>query len=394
MANYQYITDTGVIVADTSSILSDVQQEFRDAFNNQDLIVTADTPQGVLIVAETLARENVIKNNVAIANQINPNIAGGSFLDAIMAFTGMARVGQTQSRLIGVNVAGVPNTVIPEGSQAQTATQDVFSTASTVTLSAAGTATVDFVSVEFKPITCAALALNQIVTGILGWETVSNPAAAVIGSTTQSDQQARALRANTLAFQGVALMEAITSSLYAVSGVKSLQSLENRDATTVVMSGVTLLPHSFYFCVDGGTNKDVASCLLENKSSGCNWNGSQNVTVIEPSSGQSYAVRFDRPTVKGILIKATVKKGSQADVTSAILDYANGLIAGENGFTVGQTVSPFEIAGAINQKFPAIYVQKVELSLTSPVSYAVAEIPINVNEIAYTQESYITVVVA
>src|SRR5277367_5673296 len=122
---YQYLDATGVIIADTSSLLADVQGEYQSVFG-ADLIVTPDTPQGVLITAETLARTEVVNNNAALANQINPNIAGGVFLDAILALTGMQRTAQTQTLVTNVTLTGVAGTVIPAGSQAQTAAGDVF----------------------------------------------------------------------------------------------------------------------------------------------------------------------------------------------------------------------------------------------------------------------------
>ena len=84
MADYQYIDTTGVIVPDTATIQSEVEGEYKAVFG-QDLVVTPNTPQGVLITAEVAARSNVVRNNAALANQINPNLAGGVFLDAIWA---------------------------------------------------------------------------------------------------------------------------------------------------------------------------------------------------------------------------------------------------------------------------------------------------------------------
>jgi uncharacterized phage protein gp47/JayE len=95
---FLYLTSTGVIVPDTSNILSDVQSEYQAVFG-ADLIVTPDTPQGVLCTAEALARTEVVENNTALVNQINPNIAGGVFLDAIMALTGIQRTPATQTLL-------------------------------------------------------------------------------------------------------------------------------------------------------------------------------------------------------------------------------------------------------------------------------------------------------
>jgi uncharacterized phage protein gp47/JayE len=293
MANYEYIADSGIIVPDTADILTGVQDEFKAAFGS-DLIVTADTPQGVLINAEALARSEVVNNNAALANQINPNTAGGVFLDAIMALLGQERTPASPSVVTGVLLTGVAGTVIPAGSQAKTSVGDLFQTISNVTLNGSGQATATFQSVQNGAIPCAIAALTNIVTNVLGWETVSNPTAATLGTTTQSDQAARTFRQNTLAFQAVALPEAITSALYNVPGVQSLTFQENISDTTQVINGISMISHSIYACVNGGLNADIAAALLENKSSGCGWNGGTSVTITEPASGQPYTVKFDR----------------------------------------------------------------------------------------------------
>jgi hypothetical protein len=146
--------------------------------------------------------------------------------------------------------------------------------------------------------------------------------------------------------------------------------------------------------VDGGTDTDVAAALLENKSSGCNWNGNTSVTLIEPASGQPYVVLFDRPEVIGILVRVTTSNGNSANITQAILDYANGVIAGLAGFVVGADVSPFEIMGGIAAEYPSYYISNVEISLLSPIDYSNTPIVIAPNQIAHTQNSYITVVIA
>jgi hypothetical protein len=105
----------------------------------------------------------------------------------------------------------------------------------------------------------------------------------------------------------------------------------------------------------------------------------------------------------GILIKVTTTNGNADLITQSVLDYAAGLVETTDqngissplpGFVVGADVSPFEIAAAVVAQNPGIYVKKIELSLTFPVSYSTDAIPIAVNQIARTQLSYITVVIA
>lgn len=117
MADYGFIVETGVIVPDTSDQLAQVQSEYRTAFGD-DLDVSPETPQGVLIAAETESRDSVARNNAALANQINPNLAGGVFLDALWALTGGARFVATPSVIRGVELGGVPGAIIPEGAVA------------------------------------------------------------------------------------------------------------------------------------------------------------------------------------------------------------------------------------------------------------------------------------
>jgi hypothetical protein len=509
---YQYLTASGVIVPDTSEILAGVQTTYQDVFG-ADLIVTPDTPQGVLITAETEAEVSTVNNNAAIANQINPNIAGGVFLDAIIALTNPAgRTSATQTLVPNVTLTGIAGTIIAEGTQAKTSTGDLFSSLSSITLDGSGNGIVDFASISTGAIPCSINALNTIVTSILGWETVTNPTAGILGSSTQSDQAARAYRTNTLGFQGVALPVAESSSVLSISGVTSLTYIENYNsepvgmiisvtagtlagiysmttsgdvapeiivdttamnfslsnqtlpspnpwpialyttsanitlsglstqgggnwpgsltggniilvknqstasqngvwvaaagawsrqayntsATTILgsISGISLTANAVYNCIDGGADVDIAAAILENKSSGAPWNGGTSVSIIEPASNQVYSVKFDRPTVIPVLIRVTASNGSTANIIQAVLDYAAGLINGLKGFVIGNDVSPFEIAGAIMSEYPGYFISKIEVSLESSVSYSTTTIPIAINQIAYTQFSYVTVIIS
>lgn len=384
MADYQYLTNTGTIVADTGVVLTDIQNEFKAAFG-ADLIVTTDTPQGVLIAAETIARTNVIKNNAALANQINPNLAGGVFLDAICALTALERYPATRS-LVVATLAGVDGTVIPSGVRAQTTNGDLFESIQTVTI-ASGTATATFRAQEYGAIGAAAGTLTEILDNVLGWDSITNPSAAILGQSIQSDQSLRALRRVTLADQGVSLAEAITSGLYKVEGVKSLKFRENVTNATATIDGVSMVAKSIYVCIDGGDDDEIAAKLLEKKSGGCAWNGGVTITTIEPISGQEYDVKFDRPADIDIYVRVYVRSFSVLtdpieSTKAAIMAYVNGDLENEVGFGVGEPVSPFELAGAVNRQYPEIYVQKLEISDDAGTTWSTNELPIGIDEIA------------
>jgi hypothetical protein len=398
MADYEYIVDTGVIVPDTADTLDQVRNEYRTAFGD-DLDVSPETPQGVLITAETESRDAVARNNAALANQINPNLAGGVFLDAIWKLTGGERFTATPSVIRGAVLAGIPSTIIPAGVIASVGPSGAqFQLASTVVLDGTGEALGVFQSVELGAFPAAVGALNTIVTGVLGWETVTNPYAAEEGEPEESDAASRRRRRLTLALQGVSLPEAIVSGVMDLPGVRSMAFRENTTNATITIEGVDLVAHSIYVCVDGGIDNDIALMLLRKKSLGAGWNGTTTITTIEPYSGQSYDVKFSRPDEVNIYIRVTVAAGAPyADVPgtvrAAILAYAAGEQPDEDGFVVGGDVSAFEIAGAVNRAAAPIYVTDLTLSLDG-ITYSSATIPITIAEVAAVLSGNIAVTIA
>lgn len=395
-SQYEYVKLTGVIVPDTATTRAQVIAEYKLAFG-QDLDVSPETPQGLLITAETLSRDAVLRNNAALANQINPNLAGGIFLDDLLALTGSKR-STSESSTVLCDLTGAPSTVIPAGVTAKTTVGDLFQLDSIATLDGSGLATGVFSSVVPGEINAPAGSITEIVNGVLGWETVNNPDAATVGTLTQSDQSARLLRRKTLSAQGKATPEAIQSALRLVPNVKSQSFLENVTSAPLVIENFLMKPHSIFSCVDGGTDQDVANTLWSKKSDGADWNGDLTVLVTDPTTGIDYPVTFQRPEIIQILVRATIKAPtSVADpvtaVKESILAYQAGLLNGEEGLVVGQDVSPFELSGAINIEYPSIFVQKLEVSYSAPISFGTTELFIEIFQKANIQSGAIQVII-
>jgi hypothetical protein len=400
---YTYVNSTGVIVPDTTDLLTEVQSEYTGALGNI-LNLDSSTPQGALIASETLARSAVVKNNALLANQINPNQAGGMFLDAIAALTGLGRISQTFSTYSSVTINGVPDTYIPQNTQGETANGDLFYTVSGVFLSATGNATVSMSAVNAGPVAAPAGNLT-LVSGVLGLETIVAPLAGTLGQYGQSDISFRALRRQTLALQGISLSEAITSALRALPGVIGVQFYDNYTAAPVTIDGVTVAANSTYACVDGGTASQIAKTYVQNKTGGGGFSGGTVTPYTEPYSGQVFEVAYDVPTLVPFLIRVTCKQGSFTGtlisaVSNAVVAFANNTVAqntptdlGIVGFVVGGNVSPFEIAGAIQAQCPGVYIQKVEVTTVAANNYVTTEVDLNINQKATVTAGNIDVVV-
>ncbi len=380
---YTYVTTTGVIVPDTGTVLGIVQGEWQSVFGAS-LNVSSYTVQGVMITAETTARSNVLKNNAAVANQINPNIAGGIFLDAICALTGLVRTTPTYSLVPGVTVAGQPNFTLPAGSLAAEPGGNIYATVAAVDFGPSGTSAVDFQAVTAGPVP-AATGTWSINVAVLGWETVSSSNPVEIGATQQSDSSLRTLRNNTLALQGKSSNVAVQSAVNAVPGVVGTKYLENHTASTVTTEGITLVANSFWICVDGGTAAAIAMAILDAKGQGANWNGAQVVPIVSPTSGQTYNVKYDLPTDVTILVQFNVRQGSYVgnpttDIPLAMVNYASNLVDGFQGLTVGQNASPFDMASAVEEQLPGLRVKSVLVTVASTINYQPTELEAAINQ--------------
>ena len=399
MANYTYITATGTIVPDTATTRADVVTEFQGIFGD-DFITDPESPEGMWIDAETTSRQSVARNNAALANQTNPNLAGGPFLDALWALTGGQRTPATRST-VAATVAGVANTTIPQFSQARTSAGEAFRAVSAIVIPVSGSVTgTAWESVTPGAIPAGANDLTQITDAVLGWETITNPAAATLGRTTESDEQSRNRRRQTLGLQGRSVADAVRANVLNVPGVRSLSFRENVTNAAATIDGIRLVAHSIWVAVDGGADTAIANALLRSKTAGAAWNGAQSVTVTDPVSGQLYTVLFDRPTSQPVLLRITVRGTSAVSdpitaVRNSVLAYVRGEMTGEPGFALGVDVSPFEIAAAVNRDNPALFIPLSEAARDTggTPTYSTATIPIAINQIATVTEAGIQVLV-
>lgn len=110
---YNYIRESGIIVPNTDTVLSDVQTYWRSLFGNQ-LSIEASTPQGRIIETQAVIRKGTLGVCALVANQLNPNVATGTFLDAHGAFFGLSRTGAKNSIINGVKLTGLPQTGTPK----------------------------------------------------------------------------------------------------------------------------------------------------------------------------------------------------------------------------------------------------------------------------------------
>lgn len=397
MANrpYNFVLETGIIIPDTDSVVTVVQEDFKEVFG-QALILDPSTPQGVFIASEASARQSVVRNTAAIANQFNPDRSGGVYLDAMMMMLGGQRKAGIHSEVIAT-LGGVSGTLIPRGALATTLDGDIFASVDDVIIQGDGLADTLFRAQAQGPIPAPAGELTRVTSGVLGWETVTNNMDAALGRQREGDLAARRRRRLILGIQGVSGPEAITGAVSDVDGVRSIAFRENVTSVPVVIDGTSLVGHSIYVCADGGSDNDIAQALYASKSIGSNYNGNTAVTIQDPFSKQSIDVLFQRPETVVILIEVTARQGTSLtnpipNIIASVLAYASGELTEEQGFVVGGDVSPAEISSAVGRGNPRLFIDNVQI-MAAGGTFGNDVIPISIEQVPTINAADITVVI-
>lgn len=371
MANYyDYITGQGVIVPDTSVILSEIQDEFKAVFG-EDLDLSETTPQGRLIELMQRNRTFCIQICALVSNMLNLNRATGFVLDDLGSLFLIERQSASPTRTT-VELGGVPGTIIPAGTRLQTTDGDIFTSEDQVTIGSSGSVMVQYRSVELGEIPCPANTLTTILDSVNGLETAVNPSAPTLGTPLESDTAFRERIKQSLNVNSIAILSAIKSNLMTVNGVKDSWCYDNFTDSAQVKDTITVPAHSLLACVDGGNDMDVARVLYQKKTIGTGYITSSPTlvtkTVTDEAYGNEYTVRFMRPIETAIDVKIKVLKQaySGADlrtaVKNAIMQWYNGEVDGVDGIKIGKDVSPFEIAAAVSVLLPDVFIDYVKVA--------------------------------
>ena len=375
MANYyDYITGQGVIVPDTSVILTEIQNEFKSVFG-EDLDLSATTPQGRLIEMFQRNRTFCIQICALVSNMLNLSRASGFILDDLGSLFLLERHPATHTTTT-VTLSGVAGTIIPVGTRLQTTDGDIFVNTQSYTISAEGSVTAMYQSQETGPIPCPANTLTIILDRINGLETATNGAAPVLGQNLENDTDFRYRIKNSLNVNSIAIISSIKSNLEAIPSVTDSYCYDNYTESQVTVDGVKIPAHSILACVEGGSNLEVATVLYKKKTAGTGYiNASDNAgfspvvqSVIDESYGTVYNVTFIRPVQSAIDIAISVSRQdySGADledkVKDAVIKWYNGEVDGVDGIRIGKAVSPFEISAAISDILPDVFITSVEIA--------------------------------
>ena len=250
--------------------------------------------------------------------------ARGSSLDRVGTLMGVTREMQQHAE-VSVTFTGTTGYVIPTGFAVSTNDNLVFHTMSDAVITDDGTVVVMAQCEETGEVgNVEAGEIALIVSPVADVTSVINYSAATGGKDKENDAEFRERMLEGLGTTKGSTIDAVLVAILELPGVMSAAILSND--TDEEVDGRPA--HSFEAFVYGGTQGEIANAIFDKKPI-----SSQSLGTLETSindiAGNPHIIRFSRPTMKQVYVKATLTITDQFattnDVQTAIIKYIGGL---------------------------------------------------------------------
>jgi len=373
-----YVTPQGLALPSVQDILADLADDQRSTIN-PNLNTDPDSPIGQLNGIFASALGTAYEALEIAFNGNNPDAAEGFLLETVSAITGTKRAPATPSKLTGnqqVTVNLNPNTLLPSGSQASVLGNPtvIFQTTADFTAPNVGSAanySVDMQCTQTGPIVCNANTLTVIVTPVVGWNSVTNPFDAVLGTNVDTDPQLRYRRESELRATGKSTVDAIRDELLAFEFPDGSQPISQcivfqNDQDFTDTNG--LPPHSIRCLVFDGVNAvvpngDIAQIIWNTKPGGIQMTGNTSGPAVD-AAGNPQTVPFSRPAILEIVFSCTLTLANSNQTPSQYLAAVQAAIV--TGFlqkvTLGSTIYVRYYEGLVCQ-IPGINDCEIQLGI-------------------------------
>ena len=360
------VSEAGIITVDSSNIAEAFENAYKEALG-ANLNTETGTFQGQMIQTDTAMLSYAQNQCALIANAFSVYSATGTALDVVAAFWGYYRK-EGVPTVVNCTMTGTASVVIPAGSLVSDGTYQ-YKLLDDATIGAGGSVTGQFQCTTAGAIVCQSNTVTEIVSTLYGWDTVTNPAAGIVGYEKESDNAFRTrITANWFNIRGRGALGAIVDNMAQLSGAISVLGRENPSNASITIDGITLPEHSVYVCVAGGANEDIARMMYDQKTIGADTTGNTQVVWYDSTTGLTNKYYIQRPTQVSLAIKVTYASNYFTptnvvqQIQEAILTYIEA-----NPLSIGQMVSGNWLAQAFNEFDSAAIVSvKVGIAGGSP----------------------------
>lgn len=341
-------------------------------------------------------------------NNRSPLTAIGLGLDAIVKINGIARLAPNYST-VTLLINGTPGTQIVNG-VVQDTNGIQWSMPTLVIIGSAGTVNIMATCNQAGQISAQPNTVIFIVNGVTaGWTSVTNPAAANVGTLPETDSRLRARQSVSVAGPSSSRLAGTQADIEALPNVQRVSVIENQTSVTDSLGNAS---HSLTCIVENGDPLQIATAIYNNKGIGANTlgtnpaasiitdpsDGLQGMKVTDPNTGNITRIGFVRPTYVPIYVQLTIhgltsnyNAVMQANIQTAVATYLGDL-------QIGEEVTQSALYGAAlsvmaDLTMPDFSIKGLYLGTTAPPPQpsSTNDILMNFYQVAQSQTSYVNI---
>lgn len=321
--SFQFTAD-GMTIQTYQEIYDELVAAYQGIYG-ADINTDPDSPDGQRIGVEAKARLDLQSFALYVYNQLDADLSSGEFLNKMIKWAGISRQPASRSQ-VDMTITVDRDLTLPSGyTIGDDLGQSWITTAATAVVTGANTVTM--VASDFGAIAADAGTITEPTDVIIGVVSVTNPAAAVVGSDEETDADVRIRRNRSLANPNTSTTGGLFTALGNLAGVTELKIYEND--TDTYDATLDLNANTLWVIINGGVTADIIETYAKNKTGGTPVKGSVTGTYIEtlyqPDLTPYYIhhdTAFDRPTDVPLYITLTVESISGAAVDTAAIKTA------------------------------------------------------------------------
>lgn len=382
------IDASGITAPDFATILAWLQGQYQAIFG-ADVYLGNDSQDGQFLGIVAAAINDANLAIVDAFNSAGPATAQGEALSSRVKINGISRAVATASQ-VTLTLVGQAGTTITNG-VASDANGNRWALPATVVIPPSGTINVTATCTASGAVSAAAGTVTKIATPTLGWQSVTNSAAASQGAPVETDAQLRQRQAQSVALPSLTVLGGILGAVQAVTGVVAAAVYEN-DTDTADTNGQP--GHSIAVVAKGGDASAIARAIMLKKTPGTYTHGSTSVTVND-DIGLPHAIRYFQPTDAPMAVEVRLKALSgyttavAAQIQSAVAAYINALGIGQS-VMLARLYLPAQLGGASQSATFEVLTVKVAAKPGTP---AAADVAVAYNALASCAAADVSIVV-
>lgn len=309
------INDNGLTVPSLQEHIDDLTFQFKEIYG-EELDFSQNTPDGQLINIQAQNQTDIDETIIDLYNNLDVNYAEGRALDNLVSNHLIKRQAGSYTLVpIDITTSGAvqlegldENYEIIESSNVFTVEDNVgnqFYLVTSVNIENAGTTTATFRAKDMGVIEVVLNTITNIITPVVGVTSVNNSTSPLqIGVDEETDLNLRNRYFKTYANGGFGSFDNILSALYNVVGVVEVKGENNNENTTSIYG---TLPHTIWIIVLGGSDDDIANAIYSTIGAGCGMRGNITYNIVG-MQGQTFEIKFDRPSYENLYIQFTIVK--------------------------------------------------------------------------------------